>query len=481
MSLPVLAWIAIGLATFASVLTLYRHRDNALLVRIYSTTEYFLLRFLFYSRFRSRAVAVALLIGVNTLILSYKTTVEGVALRSAIVSIANLIFLVPSPIHRLTKYFRSSLPVQMFLHECFGWITIVHGLIHSIYYITSQKQIVLKEQTISGISVNLYGIGCSLHANNWKAALASCVIGVLCVLFYFNIWYGIFFRSHQILSPALLVGLWFHIRRGRNLSTLLLALASLVWAVSKLCQLVTMIRTSGSTVTVLNDHVGLRLTMARPKKFLYGQYVFLRFPRIQMFGRHPFLVIPSQDQRVTHVLAVPQNGTTEHLSNIAHRVTAFFDGPFGSGIDFRPYGKVVMVATREGIINLIPYIHAILDDHRRYKNTTRHIIVHWAPENSVVHNLIGPEMDKLLKLDVEEGSTRDGLPSEQARGNQIKQYLLDIFVYGSDRHGDFGARNRIHMRCGEPNLDEILRDEVERDCKVAYFGKGSDRTALSAS
>ena len=154
MSLHVLAWIAIGLATFVFVLTLYCHRDNVLLVRIYSTAEYFFLRFLVYSRFRSRAVVVVLLIGLNTLILSYKTTVEEVALRSAIVSIVNLIFLTPTPIHRLTKYFRSSLLMQVFFHECFGWIMIAHGVIHSIYHITSQKPIVLNEQTISGISVN---------------------------------------------------------------------------------------------------------------------------------------------------------------------------------------------------------------------------------------------------------------------------------------------------------------------------------------
>jgi len=154
MPLSVLAWIAIGLATFIFALLLYRNRDNVLLVRISSTAEYFVLRSLVYSRFRSCAVVVALLIGLNTLILSYKTTVEEAVLRSAIASIANLVFLAPTPIHRLTKYFRSSLPMQVFLHECFGWIMIAHGVVHSIYHITSQKPIVLNEQTISGISVN---------------------------------------------------------------------------------------------------------------------------------------------------------------------------------------------------------------------------------------------------------------------------------------------------------------------------------------
>ena len=303
-------------------------------------------------------------------------------------------------------------------------------------------------------------------------------MGFLCLLFYLNIWYGVFSRSHQVLCPALLVGLWFHIPKGRNLSTLLLALASLVWTVSKLCQLITMIWTSGSTVTVLQDRVGLQLTTAHPRRFRHGQYIFLRLPQIQMFGRHPFLAIPSTDQRVTHLLAVPRNGTTEHLSNIAYKVTGFFDGPFGSGIDFRPYGKVIMVATREGIVNLIPYIYAILDDHRKCKNTTRHIIVHWMPENSAVHNLIVPEMRRLLELDVEEGSGRDGLPSEQVRDNRIKQYLLDIYIYGGNRNKDIGVRNRIHIRRGLPNLDEILSDQVEEDCKVAYFGKRSNRKAL---
>ena len=153
MPLPVLAWIAIGLATFVSVVTLYRHRHNALLVGIYSTAEYFFLRFLVYSHFRSRVAVVALLIALNTLILSYNTTLEEVALRSATVAIVNLIFLVPSPIYRLTKYFRFSLSMLVFLHQCIGWIMIIHAAIHSIYHIASQKSIVLNEQTISGISV----------------------------------------------------------------------------------------------------------------------------------------------------------------------------------------------------------------------------------------------------------------------------------------------------------------------------------------
>ena len=304
---------------------------------------------------------------------------------------------------------------------------------------------------------------------------ASCVIGLLCLLFYVSIWYEIFVRSHQILSPALLVGLWFHIPRGKNLSTLLLGVVSLVWAISKLCQLVTMIWTSSTTVTVQESLVGLQLLVARPQRFLHGQSINLKIPQIQMFGYHPFLVVPTKKQRELRILAIPLNGSARHLSNIGARVPAFFDGPFGSPINLRPYGIVVMVATGEGFINLIPYVHAILDDHQHYRNTTRQIDVHWTPEYPVVHNMMGPEMDKLLALDFEGGSGRDRLPSEQTRGNQIKQYLLDIFVYGADRdYDEFSGRNRLHIRRGGPNLNKILGERVGKTCKVAYLGKQSN-------
>lgn len=243
-----------------------------------------------------------------------------------------------------------------------------------------------------------------------------------------------------------------------------------------------MIWTSSSTVTVRENLVGLQLTVARPRRFLHGQYINLRIPQIQMFGRHTFLVIPTEKPRELRILAVPQNGSTQHILHIGGRVPAFFDGPFGSPIDLRPYGIVVMIAKGEGIINLIPYIHAILDDHQHYQNTTRQIDVHWMPKFPVVHNMVAPEMDKLLELDVEEGSSREGLPSEQARGNRIKQYLLDIFIYGGDKDDDnVSNRNRIHIRSGVPNLDEILGYQINKTCKVAYLGKESTINDLGAS
>ena len=236
-----------------------------------------------------------------------------------------------------------------------------------------------------------------------------------------------------------------------------------------------MIWTSSSTVTARESLIDLQLLVAHPQKFQHGQFINLKIPQMQMFGYHPFLVVPNKKQGELRILAIPGNGSARHLSNIGTRVPAFFDGPFGSPINLRPYGIVVMVATGEGFINLIPYIHAILDDHQHYRNTTRQIDVHWMPEYPVVHNLMGPEMDKLLELDFKGGSGRDRLPSEQTMGNQIKQYLLDIYIYGGDRNYDnLSGRNRIHIRIGGPNLNKIVGEKVGKTCKVAYLGKQSN-------
>lgn len=122
---------------------------------IYSRTEFAFLRVVVYPRFILYAVIITLFLGVNVLTLSLKATVEQVALRSAIVATGNLIFLLPSPIHRLTNYTGCSLSMQTFLHQCFGWVTIVHGAIHTIVHIASQHPIVFNEQMISGVAVRL--------------------------------------------------------------------------------------------------------------------------------------------------------------------------------------------------------------------------------------------------------------------------------------------------------------------------------------
>jgi len=151
MYVSISAWYAIGLGGFVSVLALLRHASFFLL--IYSKLEFIWLRFIVYPPYVFRVVSVILLLGVNVVVLSLNTSLNQVAYRSAVVACSNLIFLLHSPLHRLATYCNCSLTMQTFIHQSFGWITITHGLAHSLIRLASQKFTTLNLQLISGISV----------------------------------------------------------------------------------------------------------------------------------------------------------------------------------------------------------------------------------------------------------------------------------------------------------------------------------------
>jgi len=170
--------------------------------------------------------------------------------------------------------------------------------------------------------------------------------------------------SHQLLGPALLAGLWFHIPRGVNLSTLLLGLASLSWTASKLLQLWNIIRSSGSTVTVRHINMSgyaLQLTAPHPKNINEGKCILLTVPLIGFLQRHPFLILPTQNSGVSTIIVSPRHGFTDRLSRVATGMTAYFDGPFGQTIDFRESDLSVTSLTYTPFSRIIKAVGIKLD------------------------------------------------------------------------------------------------------------------------
>jgi len=151
MSISASAWYAIGLGGFVTVLALLRHASFFL--SAYSKLEFIWLRFIVYPPYVFRVVLVILLLSVNVVVLSLNTSLHQVAFRSAVIACSNLILLLHSPLHRLATYCNCSLAMQTFIHQSFGWITIMHALAHSFIWLASQKFTGPNLQFISGISV----------------------------------------------------------------------------------------------------------------------------------------------------------------------------------------------------------------------------------------------------------------------------------------------------------------------------------------
>jgi len=344
------------------------------------------------------------------------------------------------------------------------------------------------------------------------------MIGLFCGLYYAGIAYELFIGAHRLLSVGLLMVLWTHITKARNVETLLVSIATAIWAISAILEIGSMLRFALVRVSVTPLTTGLlhlKLRMAHPRSIRRGQHIHLKIPRIGLFQRHPFLVLraptdpdrapadtdPTSDtDRINEldILVQRRAGFTNRLWSL-YDTPAIIDGPFGCPIDFRQYGAVVMFATGLGIVGHIPYIEAILNDHRHYRNMTRQISVHWVPESEGIpppprlwidwlivadeSRIIQPYMNGFLESDAHEGDKVDTHKGSKADTHNsgkdisnpppttVRQYLLDICIYNEDTRKSYGQRNRLRGETGSPRIQEILDETDELNTKVAISGK----------
>jgi hypothetical protein len=97
----------------------------------------------------------------------------------------------------------------------------------------------------------------------------------------------------------------------------------------------------------------------------------------------------------------PRFGFTQRLLGLARAKSfhALIEGPYGSTIDFREFGTVVMFASGIGIASHLLYIKELVMEHRKMSTKTRDLLIIWTVDDDGQLDLIRDFMTGLLIVD----------------------------------------------------------------------------------
>jgi predicted ferric reductase len=201
-------------------------------------------------------------------------------------------------------------------------------------------------------------------------------------------------RIHQILSFALVYGLWRHASPDHLFPRLYLYIGgglfftiSIFWLASVLYRN----RSGLSTVRITYDNgaIKVNLQLSRPLKVKAGQYVSLWVPWASLGSAaqtHPFTVISwsQKPQKHLDLFIEPRGGFSRNLFALSdHGPTtrrAMFSGPHGKQLPVHSYENVIMLATGFGVAAHMPYLRKLIHDQNCRATSTRRIHLVWQIE-----------------------------------------------------------------------------------------------------
>jgi NAD(P)H-flavin reductase len=99
----------------------------------------------------------------------------------------------------------------------------------------------------------------------------------------------------------------------------------------------------------------------------------------------------------------PATGYTRRLLGASlggtTQLSAFIEGPYGSGFDLRDFGTVVLLASGMGIVGHLPYIQDLVEDYRHSKTKTRDLLLIWSVDDKTQCDLVSKVMTDILRKD----------------------------------------------------------------------------------
>lgn len=215
----------------------------------------------------------------------------------------------------------------------------------------------------------------------------------------------------MIFGAGLNACLWFHIKRGRNFSTLCLGLASVLWLTHTFSRISVFVwRNLGgasvapSSVVALSgpgntvDAVVITIGVRRPWRVRHGQYIYLTVPKIVdtvsgPFQAHPYMIAwtrESLDHRSheLHLLVLCQRGFSGML-RMWDRTAAFqINGPYGDGPGLDGFDKVLFLASGLGIASHLLAIRHLLRAHNDLTARARRVSLLWILESEGMCNTL---------------------------------------------------------------------------------------------
>ncbi|EKG09589.1 FAD-binding 8 [Macrophomina phaseolina MS6] len=330
----------------------------------------------FRSVSRLAAIFGVIYVAANAVPLAVGTiSLEEAGSRAGLVALANVIFLTLGPLSLVAGCFGWSLARQRHLHACVGLVVFLEVLIHAVIAISSE-----------GFHLSRSN---SLGVAGGAAIAASCLSGILLVQ---GRLYELAFAFHSLLWKVLVAGLWIHITSATITAKVLRIVATafplitLSWTWLRIAWRNfswTRGRTTAS-VRHAGDALQIRITSPRPWKVAAGQYVYLTVPRasaFSIFQRHPFTISWWRrlgDSLEVTLLIQPRDGFTKVLEQLIDSdVSAWIDGPYGSGHNLDNFGTVVLFSTGIGIWSHLLYVSELVKGYRQGLVKATSIRLHW--------------------------------------------------------------------------------------------------------
>lgn len=268
--------------------------------------------------------------------------------------------------------------------------------------------------------------------------------------------YEIFLAIHILLAIFYFVGSWYHIY---DLGYAEWYLASVVvWAFDRFCRIIRM-SAFGFPVAQLKLTAGdvLRVTFPKPSYWNSqpGSYVFINFFRPSCFWQsHPFTVAYSSDPNTVVLYCKIKGGITHGLYKFLANnpdqsalVRVAVDGPYGKSLEAKSFDTAVFVAGGNGI----PGIHREALDLAVRGN--KKVKLYW----------IVREKDSLEWF-------HDELKALEAQNMEAIIYVtrLEETEYSEEeKKGESEDKSSVNdlqfidVRYGRPNLDLLVRQEIE--------------------
>jgi predicted ferric reductase len=210
--------------------------------------------------------------------------------------------------------------------------------------------------------------------------------------------YELFLWTHAYLPILVIYALWHHIGERRNVERVLLLVAIGVFGVFELSRLMRTLyknftgrqNLTKAIVTERSGAVVIQLDLPRPWKIQPGDFIYLQclsMPLPSLLESHPFSIAwweaddrTREEATTLYLLVSPQHGFTGrllHRSNHNRPLKMIVDGPYGKEVRNLRYEVILLFASGIGIAALMPFMKAIIDDHKRSRSSVRRISLIW--------------------------------------------------------------------------------------------------------
>lgn len=330
--------------------------------------------------------------------------------------------------------------------------------------------------------------------------------------------YEVFFYTHFLGVLIFLVGGYFHTKVSHG--SYWIWPAFVFWAFDRFIRAVRLVvfnhsyfgfksgsGTMDATTEMLSEDV-VRLRLHRPPHFHWspGQTAYLIMPSVSTlpFEAHPFTIASidssllstasAEDQSSGEVLksGAPfwkelvflvnvQGGFTKKLKEVAAKketVKVFVDGPYGPSPDLGSYDTSVLVAGGSGVSYILPVFLNVIERVRQGKSSCTRVVfiwsirgaeyVQWIEETLIkAVQLAPPSLAVSIRIFITASSSTTQSNSSREDNSSIpspteKDSPEHVVIRRNSLSLSFLSLRGVRMESGRPNLDALLKEEVNR-------------------